>query len=151
MPTQSPSVHSMEQPDDMKKYAPKENVKKMAGKKILWVEDDKFLGSIVQKRMSTYGGEMVLAVNGDDAFKYLEDHTPNAIVLDLVLPGMSGFDILKKVRDNDAFKKVPVLILSNLNQSSDIERAKILGAEKFLVKASVSLEEIMRQIQLLMK
>lgn len=121
----------------------------MAGKKILWVEDDKFLGGILKKRISNYGCDMFLATNGDEAFAYLAKEVPHVIVLDLVLPGMSGFDILKKVRDDIALKHVPVLVLSNLNQSGDIERAKILGAEKFLVKAAASLDEIVRQVEFL--
>jgi DNA-binding response OmpR family regulator len=134
---------------DAKNNAAKEAHAALAGKKILWIEDDKFLGNILKKRVSGYGCEMILAINGDEAFAYLGKSMPHVIVLDLVLPGMSGFDILKKIRDNQALKDVPVLILSNLNQPADIERAKILGAEKYLVKAAVSLDEIVRQVQLL--
>jgi DNA-binding response OmpR family regulator len=123
----------------------------LTGKRILWVEDDKFLGTIVSKRMSEYKCEMFLAKNGDEAFAYLKQQKlpPHIIVLDLVLPGMSGFDILKNIRNDTALAEVPVIILSNLNQSADIERAKILGAQKFMVKASASLDEIIKSIEAL--
>ena len=124
----------------------------LSGKRILWVEDDKFLGNIVSKRMSEYKCEMFLAKNGDEAFAYLKSQKqpPHIIVLDLVLPGMSGFDILKNIRNDLSLAGVPVMVLSNLNQSADVERAKILGAQKFMVKASVSLDEIIRNIETLM-
>jgi DNA-binding response OmpR family regulator len=123
----------------------------LVGKRILWVEDDKFLGNIVSKRMSEYKCEMYLAKNGDEAFAYLakQKEPPHIIVLDLVLPGMSGFDILKNIRNDSALAAVPVIILSNLNQSADVDRAKILGAQKFMVKASASLDEIVKTIETL--
>jgi DNA-binding response OmpR family regulator len=123
----------------------------LVGKRILWVEDDKFLGTILSKRMGEYNCEMFLAKNGDEAFNHLskEKQPPHVIILDLVLPGMSGFDILKKIRDNSQLADVPVLILSNLNQAADLERAKILGAQKFLVKASASLDEIVKNVEAL--
>ncbi len=123
----------------------------LQGKKILWVEDDKFLGNILKKRISRIGCDMFLAINGEEALEHLVKTTPDIIVLDLVLPGMSGFDILKRIRDDQNYKNVPILILSNLGQSGDIERAKILGAEKFLIKAAVSLDEILREIEMLVK
>jgi DNA-binding response OmpR family regulator len=121
----------------------------LVGKRILWVEDDKFLGNIVSKRMGEYKCEMFLAKNGEEAFKYLAEQKqlPHIVVLDLVLPGMSGFDILKKIRDDSTLAGVPVIVLSNLNQSADIERAKILGAQKFIVKASASLDEIIKNVE----
>ena len=124
----------------------------LIGKRILWVEDDKFLGNIVSKRMGEYKCEMVLAKNGDEAFAYFakQKELPHIIVLDLILPGMSGFDILKKIRDDVNLASIPVMILSNLNQSADIERAKILGAQKFVVKASASLDEIIKNVESLL-
>src|ERR1035437_1202214 len=120
-------------------------------KRILWVEDDKFIGNILQKRFSGYQALVDLARNGDEAFIFLSKNVPNIIVLDLVLPGMSGFDILKKDRDTEVLAKVPVIIFSNLNQSADLERAKILGAQKFFVKAAVSLDQITKEVEELLK
>jgi CheY-like chemotaxis protein len=103
--------------------------------------------------MGEYNCEMFLAKNGEEAFAYLASakQPPHVIVLDLVLPGMSGFDILKKIRDDSALTDVPVIVLSNLNQSADLERAKILGAQKFMVKASASLDEIVKNVEALAK
>lgn len=121
------------------------------GKKILWVEDDKFLGNILVKKFETSGHTVLKATNGEEAFGILNNETPDVIVLDILLPGMSGFEVLQKLRMSEPLKKVPVLMLSNMNKPSDIEKAKALGAQKFLVKAAVSLDEIVREIEQLSK
>lgn len=123
----------------------KPEVKK--GKRILWVEDDKFLGNILVKKFETSGHTVLKASNGEEAFELLKDAAPDIIVLDILLPGMSGFEVLQQIRMTDSLKKVPVLMLSNMNKPSDIEKAKVLGAQKFLVKAAVSLDEIVREIE----
>ena len=118
-----------------------------ARKKVLWVEDDKLIGSILAKKLASSGFDLFHAKNGDEAVQSLKGMTPDAVVLDLVLPGMSGFDILEIVRKEDRLKNVPAMILSNLSKQSDIERAKALGAQKFLVKASVSLDQIVDEVR----
>ena len=120
------------------------------GKKILWVEDDKFLGKILSKKFEATGYTLFKAENGEQTFKILETNTPDIIILDLLVPGMSGFDILQKIKMNEKLKKISVMILSNLSKQSDIDKAKLLGANKFIVKAAVSLEEIIREVELLL-
>lgn len=120
-------------------------------KKILWVEDDKLIGNILGKKLLSSGFDVTHAKDGEEAVKDLEQIMPDAIMIDLLLPGMSGFDILQKVRNNPKFKDVPVMILSNLSKPSDIERAKILGAQKFLVKATASLDQIVMEVRNLCK
>lgn len=116
-------------------------------KKVLWVEDDKLIGTILSKKLINSGFDLFHAKNGDEALEMLRSVIPDAIVLDLVLPGMSGFDILQAMKKDSAVSQVPVMILSNLSKQSDIERAKALGAQKFLVKASASLDEIVQEVR----
>lgn len=120
-------------------------------KKLLWVEDDKLIGTILSKKLINSGFDLFHAKNGEEAMEGLKESVPDGIVLDLVLPGMSGFDILQKIRDEERLKKVPVMILSNLSKQSDIERAKTMGAQKFLVKAAVSLDQIVEEVRGLCK
>ncbi len=77
----------------------------------------------------------------------IQNTRPDVIVLDPLIPGMSGFDVLQKIKSVDSLKNVPVMILSNLNKQSDIDRAKLLGAQKFLVKAAASLDQIVLEIK----
>lgn len=120
-------------------------------KKILWVEDDKLIGNILEKKLLNSGFNLYHASEGNDALKYLDGNIPDVIILDLLLPGMSGFDILQKIRTDMRLKKIPVIILSNFNKPSDIEKAKILGAQKYLVKAAISLDQIVEEVKDLIK
>jgi len=118
-------------------------------KKILWVEDDKLIGTILAKKLISSGFDLFHAKTGEEALEALKQAIPDVIVLDLLLPGMSGFDILTQINTDPGLKKVPVMILSNLSKPTDIDRAKALGAKRFLIKAASSLEEIVREIRAL--
>ncbi len=119
------------------------------GKKILWVEDDKLLSTILSKKFGDTGYKLLKASRGEEVFKFLETEVPDIIVLDLLLPEMSGFDILQKIKMNESLRKIPVIMLSNMSKQSDLDKAKFLGANKFIVKAAVSLDEIIREVEIL--
>lgn len=119
--------------------------------KLLWVEDDRLLGSILAKKLLSSGFDLLHVKNGDDALEGLKTFIPDVIVLDLLLPGMSGLDILQKIHSQDKLKKIPVIILSNLSKESDLQRAKLLGAQRFLVKAAVSPDQIVVEIKAVCK
>lgn len=121
------------------------------GKVILWVEDDKFLSTILLKKFESSGYKVIKADNGDQALEMIQSTTPNVIVLDILLPGLSGFEILQKIHIQDKFKTIPVIMLSNMSKPSDLEKAKMLGVQKFLVKAAVSLDQIVKEIAILVK
>lgn len=118
-----------------------------SNKKILWVEDDKLLSTILSKKLSHSGFILLKASNSDEAFSILETEIPDIIMLDILLPGMNGFDILQKIKTQEKFRKIPVLILSNVSSKADIDKAKLLGAQKFIVKATVSIDEIIHEIE----
>jgi len=119
-----------------------------AGKmKLLWVEDDKLIGTILAKKLVTAGFDLFHAKNGEEALEALKTSKPDAIVVDLLLPGMSGFEILQKIKMDPAFKDIPMMVLSNLSKPSDIEKARVLGAKKFLVKAATSLDQIVEEVK----
>lgn len=119
--------------------------------KILWAEDDRLLSTILAKKIQQAGFVLLKANNGSEVFKILETEIPNIIILDILLPEINGLDVLQKVKTNEKFRKIPVIMLSNLSKQSDIDRAKLLGANKFLVKAAVSLDEIIHEIKQLIK
>jgi len=122
-----------------------------AKKKILWVEDDKLIGTILAKKIISSGFELFHAKNGEEALQILAQEKPDAVVVDLLLPGMSGFDILQKIQMQENGKNLPSMVLSNLSKPSDIEKAKQLGAKKFLVKAATSLDQIVAEMKDLCK
>ncbi|TSC67911.1 MAG: response regulator containing a CheY-like receiver domain and a GGDEF domain [Parcubacteria group bacterium Gr01-1014_72] len=118
----------------------------LTGKKIMWVEDDKFLSDIIARRLSTEGCILFHASEGEEALKTIEKEKPDIILLDILLSGIDGFEVLKRLKENPKMKSIPVIILSNLGQKSDIEKGQVLGAERFLVKATVTLDEIVGDI-----
>lgn len=122
-----------------------------AKRKLLWVEDDKLIGTILAKKLISSGFDLFHAKNGEEALEALKSSIPDAIVVDLLLPGMSGFEILQKVQADERLKQIPSMVLSNLSKPSDIEKAKLLGAKKFLVKAATSLDQIVEEIKGLSK
>jgi len=119
--------------------------------KILWVEDDKFLSEILMKKFISLGYTMFKANNGAEALVMAEKEMPDVILLDIVMPDVNGFDVLQKLKTQDKFKKVPVIMLTNLSSSADIDKSKKLGAVGFIVKAAVSLDEIVAQVEKLVK
>ncbi len=119
----------------------------LAGKKVMWVEDDQFLSDLISRKLGGQGCRLLYARTGEEALQVLEKETPDIIILDILLPGISGFDVLEKIKSDDRIKSIPVIFLSNFSQNNEIERAKKLGAARFLVKASIVLDDLVRELQ----
>jgi DNA-binding response OmpR family regulator len=115
--------------------------------KILVVEDDVFLQNLIAQGITSHGYKLSIAKDGSVALALLEKEIPNIILCDIVLPGMSGFEILEKVKSQDKTKNIPVIMLSNLSHQSDIDKAFKLGAAAYLVKSSTSPAEIIAKIK----
>jgi two-component system phosphate regulon response regulator PhoB/two-component system alkaline phosphatase synthesis response regulator PhoP len=122
------------------------NDKSLAGIKIVWVEDDKFLAGMVGKRMVETGAELTQVVDGAKAFDTVKLVLPQLVVLDLLMPNVDGFEILRQIKADKETKGIPVIVLSNLGQKSEVVRATELGAVKFIVKANVGFDEIVPEI-----
>lgn len=109
---------------------------------ILVVEDDPVLKNLLGH---TFAGkyQTLYASDGNEALSLFEAHKPSLVLLDLMLPSMDGFAVLEAIRSRtDALKDTPVIVVSNLGADKDKDRAKALGANEYLVKAEVSVEEI---------
>jgi DNA-binding response OmpR family regulator len=115
-------------------------------KRVLIIEDDLFLVRLYQLGFEKKGITTVVAADGQSALAFLNQNPPHAVVLDLMLPGISGFDVLTSMRKNPAWKNVPVLIVSNLGQEQDIQRAKDLGIKEYTVKANMKLMDVIAKI-----
>lgn len=115
-------------------------------KKILVVEDDKYLSNAYRVKLSKKGFEIRLAFDGNEAIEQLQTFLPDLILLDLVMPRKDGFSTLAELKQNETWKKIPVIITSNLGQSEDIEKGKKLGANDFFVKSELSLNDLINKI-----
>lgn len=114
--------------------------------KILVVEDDKFLRELLVRKLFSEGFEIESAIDSTGVFDVLSTWKPQIILLDLILPGEDGFSILEKIKKNRDLSSIPVIILSNLGQQEDIDRAIALGAIDFMVKANFTLDEIIEKV-----
>ena len=111
-------------------------------KKILIIEDESALQKTLGEILSQQGYEVLSALNGEIGLKLAQSKKPDLILLDLILPKIHGFDVLKKIKDNPETKEIPVIVLTNLESIEDIKKAIELGATTYLVKANYSLEEL---------
>ena len=114
--------------------------------KILLVEDDRFLIKAVYTKLTQKGFEVVLANDGDEAISKAKTEKPELVLLDMVLPKKSGFEVLRALKGDPETASIPVFILSNLAQDQDIQEGKALGAEDYIVKSNTSLSAIVDKV-----
>ncbi len=114
--------------------------------KITVVEDDKFLRELITQKLSTEGYDISEAVDGEKGLETIKKEKPDLILLDLILPGIDGFEVLARIKSDPDVSEIPVIILSNLGQKEDIERGLKMGAADYLIKAHFTPEEIIKKI-----
>ncbi len=113
---------------------------------ILVVEDDKFLIKAYNIKFTRAGFNVITAADGAIGLELAKSELPELILLDLMLPKIDGFEFLKRMAVDESLKAIPVIILSNLGQQTDKERALALGAKEYLIKADYSLDEIIEKV-----
>lgn len=114
--------------------------------KVLIVEDDKFLRELINRKLQSENFETVLAIDGEAGIDLIIKEKPDIVLLDLILPGINGFEVLAKIKENERIKEIPVIIFSNLGQKDDIDKGMNLGAADYLVKAHFTPSEIIEKI-----
>ena len=115
--------------------------------RVLLVEDDSFLRDLISQKLKKEGFIVIEAVDGEESLKKAATENPHIILLDLILPGADGFDILKKLKEDPSVSKIPVIVLSNLGQKEDVEKGIRLGATDYLVKAHNTPGEIIDKVR----
>lgn len=116
-------------------------------KNILLIEDDDFIARAYKVGLEQAGFEVEVAVDGASGLEAIRRDGHALILLDIILPKMDGFDVLQKLKQEQPTQKIPVIILSNLGQDSDIERGRALGAVDYLVKANSSMDDVVKKIR----
>lgn len=121
----------------------------MAGnkKKILLIEDDKYIFRAYKDGLERAGFEVIGASDGAEGVAKAKDKKPDLILLDLILPIKNGFEVLEEIKMDDATKNIPVVILSNLGQESDVAKGNALGAEDYLIKSNYSMKEVVEKVK----
>lgn len=116
-------------------------------KKVLIVEDDKFLRDLLERKLKKEEFTIETAVDGEEAVNKINSWLPDLILLDLIIPKIDGFEVLRQTKSKPATKEIPVVILSNLGQQEEIEKGLNLGAVDYLVKAHLTPDEIIAKIK----
>ena len=116
-------------------------------KKILFIEDEPTLQKTLASLLEKEGFKVFVASDGLRGLEIALNELPDLILLDLILPKLDGFKVLKQLKENEQTKLIPVIVLTNLEGMTDVEKALELGATNYLVKSDYSLEEVLAKIK----
>jgi DNA-binding response OmpR family regulator len=116
-------------------------------KRILLVEDDESLANVYITRLQAEGYDIRRCTNGEDALATAISYKPDLVLLDVMMPKVSGFDVLDILRNTPETANLKVIMLTALSQDSDIERAKALGVDDYLVKSQVVISDVVEKIR----
>jgi DNA-binding response OmpR family regulator len=115
-------------------------------RRVLLAEDDRFLRRAAEARLRQHGLEVLTAADGEEALRLARTEPLDLVLLDVVMPKLEGFEVLKLLKEDAATARIPVIVLSNLGQERDVAQAKTLGALAFLVKAHLSLQDLVDRV-----
>ncbi|VVB99721.1 putative methanogenesis regulatory protein FilR2 [uncultured archaeon] len=114
---------------------------------VLVVEDDKFLSTILKTRLEREGYSVFTAANGEEALAIIRKQSPALVVLDLVMPKMSGFEFLEQMSMDPQLHGIPVVVASQLGQESDIAKAKSMGVVDYFIKAETPIDQLIQNFK----
>ncbi len=115
--------------------------------KILIIEDDAVISEMYVNKFKDEGFEVFLAKDGEEALVKASEVRPNLILLDVVLPKMDGFEVLKKIKENPGLKDIKIIFLSNSAEKEDVDKGMALGAESYIVKADYTPGKVVEKIK----
>jgi len=113
-----------------------------AAKRVLLAEDDRFLRRACEQSLRQRGYTVISAVDGETALQLARSERPDLILLDMLMPRMTGLDVLRALKADPRTRAVPVLVLSNSSREQDIQEVTRLGVVAYLVKANLSLQQL---------
>jgi len=111
------------------------------------VEDDEFLAELYATKLKLENYEVALATDGEKGLKMIKEKKPDLILLDIILPKMDGFEILKAIKNEKELKDIPVILLTNLSQKDEVKKGLDLGANDYLIKAHFMPSEVVKKIK----
>jgi DNA-binding response OmpR family regulator len=115
-------------------------------RRVLLAEDDRFLRRAAEVALRRHGLEVLTAADGEEALRLARAERLDLVLLDVVMPKLEGFEVLRLLKEDAATAALPVIVLSNLGQERDVAQARALGAVAFLVKAHLSLQELVERV-----
>lgn len=116
-------------------------------KSVLLIEDDPFIADIYLTKLKESGFEVDFAEDGEKGLKKIQEKKPDILLLDIVLPNINGWELLRKIKQDEKLKDIKVIILSNLEQKPEIEKGLNLGADKYLIKSHYTPSDVIVEIK----
>lgn len=111
------------------------------------IEDEEILLKVLKEKFEKANFDVTTAINGEEAASVIRKHHPDIIILDLVLPQKSGFEVLRELKSDAELKTTPIIVLSNLGQDDDIKKALREGADDYLVKTQHPINEVIEKVK----
>jgi len=121
--------------------------KKSLGKKVLLIEDDALLSKVLSQSFLKEKFQVVVVDNGLNVAEAVKNFSPDIILLDLIIPGIDGFAVLKQLKADVKTQKIPVAVISNLGDEGDVKSSKALGADEYFIKSNTEMEKIVRYVK----
>ena len=115
-------------------------------KKILIIEDEEIIVDLLQRKLTNEGYEISVARNGEEGLKMIKEERPDLVLLDIIMPKMSGFQVMEEMNKEESLKEIPVIIISNSGQPVEIGRAQQLGAKDWLIKTEFDPKEVLEKV-----
>lgn len=115
--------------------------------RILLAEDDRFLRRAAEATLRRHGFDVLTAVDGEEALRLARAERPDLVLLDLIMPKLQGFEVLRALKEDAATASIPVVVVSNLGQDNDVRQALEAGATAYLIKAHLGLQELVVRVQ----
>lgn len=114
---------------------------------ILVIEDDQFLSGMYKTKFELEGFTVKIATDGFQGLQMVKDTQPDIVLLDIMMPKMDGFEVLKNMRSSDDMINIPVILLTNLGQKDDVKKGLELGADGYLIKAHFMPSEVVEKVK----
>lgn len=118
---------------------------------VLLIEDDSFLANIYKTKFEMEGFKVSVSEDGESGIEDAKRKHPDLVLLDVLLPKLDGFTVLKKLKEDAALKDIPVILLTNLGQKDDVDKGLELGAEDYLIKAHFKPSETVEKVKAVLK
>ncbi|MFA5086993.1 MAG: response regulator [Candidatus Paceibacterota bacterium] len=115
--------------------------------KVLLIEDDKLLRDLLAKKLINNGYVVETAADGEDGMKAMRLNTPNLVLLDIIMPRKSGFEVMKEMRADEMLKDIPIIIVSNSGQPVELDKAKEMGVIDWIIKTEFNPQEVLQKVK----
>ena len=115
--------------------------------KILIIEDDQLINKMYSEKLSRDGYQVEVATNGKQGLERVKANPPNLVILDIMMPEMNGIEVIEAIKADVRLEKIPIIVLSNLSEQEDIDKAKKRGVNEYLIKSDLDPEDVSMMVK----